>query len=58
MVSPGLQDTSLIHFKKVRDGDGIIAPAGAGRARPFDPFGFDQVKIFSQGSAVPARYRS
>ena len=46
MVSPGLQDTGLIHFGKVCDG--VIAPAGAGRERPFDPFGFDQAKTFSQ----------
>ena len=48
MVSPSLQDTRLIHFEKVRDGDGVIAPAAAGRARPFDPFGFDQAKTFSR----------
>ena len=34
MVFPGLQDTELIHFEKVRDGDGVIAPASAGRDRP------------------------
>jgi hypothetical protein len=32
--SPGLQDTELIHFEKVRDGNGVIAPASAGRDRP------------------------
>jgi len=45
MVSPSLQDTRLIHFEKVRDGDGVIAPASAGRD---PPFGFDQAKTFSQ----------
>jgi hypothetical protein len=55
MVSPGLQDTRLIHFEKVRDGHGVIAPAGAGRARPFNPFGFDQATTFSQSRQCAPR---
>lgn len=55
MVSPGLKDTELIHFEKVRDGDRVIAPAAAGRARRFDLFGFDQAKIFSQGRQCAPR---
>jgi hypothetical protein len=55
MVSPSLQDTRLIHFERVRDGDGVIAPAAAERARPFDPFGFDQAKIFSQSRQCARR---
>jgi hypothetical protein len=55
MVSPSLQDTRLIHFERVRDGDGVIAHAAAGRARRFDPFGFDQAKIFSQSRQCAPR---
>jgi hypothetical protein len=46
MVSLGVQNTGLIHFEKVRDGEGVHHPAGARRERPFDPFGFDQAKTF------------
>lgn len=55
MVSLGVQDTGLIHFEKVRDGEGVHHPAGAGRERPFDPFGFDQAKIFSQSRQCAPR---
>src|SRR5205807_9530610 len=55
MSLSGLQDTALIHFEKVRDGDGAIAPAGAGRERPLDPFGFEQAKTFSQGRQCAPR---
>jgi hypothetical protein len=58
MVFPGHQDTRLIHFEKVRDGDGVIAAAAAGRARPFDPFAFDQAKIFPQSRRRAPRAKS
>jgi hypothetical protein len=54
MVSLGVQDTGLIHFEKVRDGEGVHHPAGAGRERPFDLFGLIRPRLSSRaGSALP-----
>jgi len=54
MVSLGVQDTGLIHFEKVRDGERVHHPAGAGRERPFDPFGFDQANTFFPSRQCPS----
>jgi hypothetical protein len=55
MVSLGVQETGLIHFEKIRVGDGVLAPAGAAREHPFNPFGFDQAKTFSQSRQCASR---